>query len=87
MFRASSCRGDFPGAGEDRVKHGLGEPAGKRVLLTRVVAAKEYVRPDVGLGSVTEPGAPLCDVPETAQDPQDAIPGETPEADNQPHAT
>src|SRR5690349_19557513 len=47
--------GELARAGEDRLEHRLGELAGERVLLARVVAAEQRVRADPCLRAVTEP--------------------------------
>src|SRR4051812_27028569 len=43
-------------AGEDRVEHRLGEPAGERVLLGHVEGAEHWPALGLDLGAVLEPG-------------------------------
>ena len=79
------------GSAEDLVEHGGGDAAGKGVLLARVVAAKEQ-----HVGPVLAPEQRLDAVPEGRAGPWDRIasldeyrperlPGESAEADDDPH--
>src|SRR2546422_602471 len=80
-------RSQIARACEDGVEHGLGEPAGKRVLLTGMVAAQKKVRTDADLCSVAEPGPTFRYVADPAQHAQDPVPREPPKANDQPNAT
>lgn len=80
-------RCEVAGTDEDGVQHGFGEPAGKSVLLTWMVAADKDVWADLGLSSVTEPRTTLRDVAKPAEHPQRSVPRKPAEADDHAHAS
>src|SRR4051794_13182127 len=52
----SRVGGEVAGAGEHRVEHGFGQPAGERVLLAHVIAGEHGPTIHLGLDAVPELG-------------------------------
>src|SRR4051794_1072720 len=77
--------GDRPGAREDGLQHRLGERSRERVLLARVVAGEQDIRPDRRLRSVAEPGLrPRRRMPERREAAQRRIPADGAKRDDHP---
>ena len=85
-LRAVIAPGKLPGSGHDSVDHRNCQPAGECVLLAGVVATEERNGTHARFDAVAEARLLFRPPAEIAKRSQHAVPGETPETNNHPHA-